>query len=159
MLDFINMCSSDGSSREGFSLIELLIVVAIVGIIAMVAIPNLMNALHRSRQSRTMSDMRALAQAIELYQQDLNLYPEAPGGCTAENLRPFLDTFVGNYTAVDGWRRPMVYSGDGTVYTLLSYAANGAPDLPYHFGATHFFEDDIVFSVGTFLQWPEGAQR
>ncbi|MEJ2189067.1 MAG: type II secretion system protein GspG [Acidobacteriota bacterium] len=153
------MCSSDGSSREGFSLIELLIVVSIIGIIAMVAIPNLMNALHRSRQSRTMSDMRSLAQAVELYQQDLNAYPEAPGGCTAEDLRTLLDVFVGNYTALDGWRRPMIYTSDGTVYTLVSYAANGAPDLPYHHGATHLFEEDIVFSVGTFLQWPEGVQR
>ncbi len=153
------MSSCGGSRQKGFSLIELLIVVSIIGIIAMVAIPNLMNALHRSRQSRTMADMRALAQAVELYQQDLNMYPVAAGGCTAEDLRPFLDSFVGAFTAVDGWRRPLLYSSDGLSYTLISYAANGAPDPPHHFGSTHLFEDDIVFSVGAFLQWPEGAQR
>ena len=132
--------------------------VAIIGIAAMVTIPNLMGALHRSRQSRTMADIRSVAQAIELYQQDLSQFPEAVGGCTAEDLRPLLDAFVGEYSAVDGWRRPLMYESDGTDYTLLSYAANGAPDLPYTNGPTHRFEDDIVFSVGTFIQWPEGVQ-
>ena len=54
-------------NQKGFSLIELLIVVVIIGIIAAIAIPNLLNAVQRGKQKRSMSDMRALATAIEAY--------------------------------------------------------------------------------------------
>ena len=47
-----------GRSNRGFTLLELLIVVAIIGIVAALLIPNLLEALNKSKQKRTMTDIR-----------------------------------------------------------------------------------------------------
>lgn len=62
-------------SISGFTLIELLIVVAIIGILAAIAVPNFLNAQIRAKVSRVKTDIRALAQAHEMYYLDNNTYP------------------------------------------------------------------------------------
>ena len=54
---------------KGFTLVELLIVVAIIGIVASIAIPNLANALDKAKQKRTMSDLRSVALAVKNEEQ------------------------------------------------------------------------------------------
>lgn len=66
-----------GSVRgsRGFTLVELLIVVAIIAILALVALPNLLNAQVRAKVSRAKADMRTIATAMEAYHTDKNAYP------------------------------------------------------------------------------------
>ena len=58
-----------------FTLIELLIVVAIIAILSAIALPNLMDAQTRAKISRSKSDLRTLAGAIEAYHVDNSRYP------------------------------------------------------------------------------------
>jgi len=147
-----------GSYRQtGFSLIELLIVVAVIGILAAVAIPNLIGAVQRSRQSRTMADMRMIGEGIELYQKDHSQYPVNASGTVAD-LADHLRIYIRSYNTQDGWGTPLDYESDGLRYTIISYGRDGAIDLPYAYGPTGSYDDDIVFSGGNFLQWPEGPQ-
>lgn len=58
-----------------FTLIELLIVVAIIAILAAIAVPNFLEAQVRAKVSRTRTDLRTVATALESYAVDNNKYP------------------------------------------------------------------------------------
>ena len=147
------------SSCRGFSLIELLIVCAIIGLIAAIAVPNLVNAIQRGRQSRTVGDMHGIMTSIGMYQQDFAAYPVAGSLQDANVLQPHIVSYMANFNGVDGWQRALLYESDGDSYTLVSYGLNGIADTPWVAGETAFFDDDIVVSDGSYIQFPGGTQQ
>lgn len=153
--------------QKGFTLIELLIVVAIIGIIAAIAIPNLLNAINRGKQKRTMGDMRSIATAVEAYSVDNNFYPKlSTAGAVKPVLEHYLEpTYIKVIPASDGWRMNMHWMGStvGDTYTIWSGAKGHVQTettVTYTttLGARTDFIDDIIYSVGSFVQYPEGMQ-
>lgn len=63
-------------NTKGFSLIELLIVIAIISIITAIVLPNLMSANIRAKVSGVKADMGSLAIALEDYKVDYGEYPK-----------------------------------------------------------------------------------
>lgn len=80
------------SSKNGFTLIEIMIVVAIVAILAIMAMFMMTNNLGKSRDGRRKADLDRLKIAFEDYYGDKNIFP--PGNiletCGGEGLRPYL---------------------------------------------------------------------
>jgi len=63
--------------RKGFTLIELMIVVAIIGILAAIAIPNFLRFQARAKQSEAKQNLGAIFTAYTAYFSDNNTFPGA----------------------------------------------------------------------------------
>jgi len=72
----------EAMERKGFTLIELMIVIAIIIILAAIAIPNYLRMTERAKVSAIESDMKAIGTALEAYNTDWTAYPNNNGTAT-----------------------------------------------------------------------------
>ena len=111
--------------QEGFSLIELLIVVAIILIIAAIAIPNLLHSRIAANEASAVSSLRTLNTAEIAYQ---TTYPSVGFTCTLTNLggtaSPPTSTAAG---LIDG----VLAAGQKSGYSFALSSCTGTPVVTY----------------------------
>ncbi len=119
--------------RNGFSLIEIMVVVVILGILAAVVVPQVMSRPAEARVSKVKQDLRAIESALKLYKLDNYGYPTTEQGLEALTERPIGLPDTANWNP-EGYLDRVPQDPWGKPYVYLSPGQHGAFDL-YTLGA------------------------
>ncbi|MGA3174914.1 MAG: type II secretion system major pseudopilin GspG [Syntrophorhabdales bacterium] len=129
------------TSRGGFTLIELMIVIVIMGILATLLIPRIMERPEEARRTKAKMDIKAIESALKLYKIDSGAYPTTEQGLIALIKKPetvpipkkwreggYLD---GTAVPQDPWSNSYYYTSPATDkrwdYEITSYGHDGEP--------------------------------
>ncbi|PYN90490.1 MAG: hypothetical protein DMD89_33655 [Candidatus Rokuibacteriota bacterium] len=117
-------------NARGFTLIELMIVVAIIGVLVSIAVPLYANVTARSRIAKAQADIRSLVTAVSLFQSHMSTYPIALGNLTAVATNPAGITagpFMGSIPTPPStsWGPAYAYATNANGTFLISAAGDG----------------------------------
>jgi len=117
----------------GFTLVELLVVLAILGLIAAIAVPQTIGYLGRAKSKTASIQIDNLGAALDLFRLDVGRYPSDSEGLEAlVNPPGDVGNWAGPYlkkqsSVLDPWEKPYQYRfpGQNGEYDLFSLGADG----------------------------------
>ncbi len=163
--------------QKGFSLIELLIVIAIIGLLASMLIPNMLDALQKTKQKRTMADMRITGTAMFSWLTDEVGAAAAGEGNTKVNLGLYggkksvadmnailVPAYLQDVPVRDGWKYHYEYylnTAEPSARQVMAIRSRGRDNAAStdDYDVTSFdptdYDQDVVWADGFMVRWPQ----
>lgn len=117
---------------SGFTLLELLVVVAIIGLLAALVGPRVFGHISKSEVTTTKAQIEALARALESYRIDVGHLPDAAQGLAALVVRPaeavkWHGPYLLKEVPLDPWGHAYQYKipGNHGEYDIVSFGSDG----------------------------------
>lgn len=127
----------DRRRRNGFTLIEMLVVIAIIATLASVVAPSLLGNVSEAKRTAASAQLEVFSLALDSYQLDVGAYPSEAEGLQALRTAPERDDerrrwrgpYLRQEVPLDPWGRPWVYRIPGKVnpgsYDLYTLGKDG----------------------------------
>jgi type IV pilus assembly protein PilA len=139
------------SSAEGFSLVELLVVVAVILVIAAIAIPNFINSKVRANESAAVANVRNITTAEAIYSTSYSIgfSPDLPslggtGSTVSATNAELIDSVLSNTQQKTGYSYSYTVLTTDTSGQVTGYSINADPLAQNYTGVRHFYSDQTA---------------
>jgi general secretion pathway protein G len=120
-------------NQDGFTLIEIMVVILILGLLATIVVQSLRGAADKAKHVKAQADLAEIKTALDRYYLDNGYYPTTDQGLNALVSPPTNGRMPANYEnggyierlPRDPWNTPYFYQSDGNAYVLKSFGADG----------------------------------
>jgi general secretion pathway protein G len=122
---------SDQEREDGFSLVEMLVVLAIIALVTTLVAPQILRYLGSARADTAQAQIRNISSALELYYIDNGGYPATEEGLQALAVAPASATgwngpyLKGADKLADPWGNQYIYEHTGAAFVIRSAGRDG----------------------------------
>lgn len=114
--------------QQGFTLLEIMVVIVILGVLASLVVPNLLGNKDKADQQKAVTDISALEGALDMYRLDNSVYPTTDQGLDALVSKPSSSPEPRNYRQ-DGYIKRLPQDPWGNQYQYLNPGEHGTVDI------------------------------
>ena len=120
-------------NQDGFTLIEIMVVILILGLLATIVVQSLRGAADKAKRTKAQADLAEIKTALDRYYLDNGFYPTTDQGLNSLVSPPSSGRTPANYEAggyierlpSDPWGNQYFYQSDGNSYALKSFGKGG----------------------------------
>ena len=118
-------------NRKGFTLVELMIVVAIIGILAAIAIPNFVSMQYKSKRAEIPQNIKAIKIAEVAYMQDYDVYVKCSAypSTPTKTTQQWMKASSGGFKTIDFTPNGDVRGSYMVSTTATNFTATGVSDV------------------------------
>ena len=122
------MVKNTHKSMQGFTLLEVMVVIVIIGMMLSVVVPNLMGSQDTAKLQKAVQDVTALENSLSMYRLDNNDYPPTEQGLEALTTQTDIEPLPRRFPD-EGYVKRLPQDPWGNDYILLNPGENGKMDV------------------------------